>query len=389
MVFDAASGEVLWQAAYPKLAAGRVNDWPYQGICSTPAVEDDRVYYVSNRAELVAADTDGFRDGENDGPYTQEADTSAIDQDVVWTLDMIGELDVFPHNLAASSPLLVGDVLYLVTGNGVDEGHVNIPAPRAPSFLAVDKRSGKVLWQSALPSPRVLHGQWSSPAYGVVHGREQVVFGGGDGWLYAFAPRTGELLWSFDCNPKDAVWTIGGAGNRNNLIAMPVVWENRVYVGVGQDPEHGEGSGHLWAIEPKGSGDLTGQAVVWHRGGEQFHRTLSTVAIADGILYAADLSGHLYALDARTGEPFWTYDAYAAIWGSPRVADGKVFLGDEDGDVVVLRAGRRLERLHEVNMGGAIYGTPAATDGVLYVATRAKLFAIAAAPPRGAARGGR
>ena len=46
---------------------------------------------------------------------------------------MIGELDVFPHNLAAGSPLLVGDLIFTVTGHGVDEGHVNIPSPRAPA----------------------------------------------------------------------------------------------------------------------------------------------------------------------------------------------------------------------------------------------------------------
>ena len=72
MAFDATDGEFLWQAAHAKLPAGRVNDWPLQGICSTPAVEGDRVYYVSNRAEVVAADTEGFRDGENDGPFTDE-----------------------------------------------------------------------------------------------------------------------------------------------------------------------------------------------------------------------------------------------------------------------------------------------------------------------------
>src|SRR4029453_10238858 len=97
MAFDASDGKFLWQAAHPKLSAGRVNDWPLQGICSTPAVEGDRMYYVSNRCELVCLDTEGFRDGENDGPFTGETDKSDIDADVVWTLNMIDELDVFPH----------------------------------------------------------------------------------------------------------------------------------------------------------------------------------------------------------------------------------------------------------------------------------------------------
>ena len=138
---------------------------------------------------------------------------------------------------------------------------------------------------------------------------------------------------------------------------------------------------------------MTGKAVVWHRGGEDFHRTLSTVAIDDGILYAADLSGYLYALDAKTGKHHWTHDVFAAIWGSPFVADGKVYLGDEDGDIVVLKAGKKMEVLHEVNMGSSVYTTPVAKDGVLYIATRSKLFAIAegagAKPPAEPAAPGR
>jgi outer membrane protein assembly factor BamB len=377
MAFDIRDGKFLWQAAHPKLAAGRVNDWPLQGICSTPAVEGDRVYYVSNRAEVTAADTAGFLDKENDGPFQGETEKSDIDEDVVWKLDMIGELDVFPHNLTAGSPLIVDNILYTVTGNGVDEGHVNIPSPQAPSFIAVDKNTGKLLWKSSLPGDRILHGQWSNPAYAVIKGRPQVIIPGGDGWLYSLDPKTGNLLWKFDANPKDAVWKVGGAGTRNNIIATPVIWDDKVYVGVGQDPEHGEGIGHLWAVDATMKGDVTGKAVIWHRGGEDFHRTLSTVAIADGIVYAADLSGHLHALDAKTGQLFWMYDAYAAIWGSPFVADGKVYLGDEDGDVAVLRAGKKKEVLAEINMGGSVYTTPVAKDGVLYITSRSKLWAIA------------
>jgi outer membrane protein assembly factor BamB len=377
MVFDAATGKFLWQSAHPKLPAGRVNDWPLQGVCSTPVVEGDRLYYVSNRAEVICADTEGFLDKENDGPVTDEAEKSDIDEDVIWKLDMIKELDVFPHNLAVGNPLLVGDVIYTVTGNGVDEGHVNIPVPQAPSFIAVDKKTGKLLWESALPAGNLLHGQWSNPSYGVIKGRAQVIFPGGDGWIYSLDPKTGNLFWKFDCNPKDAVWKIGGAGTRNNIIATPVIWDDKVYIGVGQDPEHGEGIGHLWAIDATGEGDVTGKNAVWHRGGEEFHRTISTVAIdSDGILYASDLSGYLYALDAKTGQHFWTHNTYAAIWGSPFVADGKIYLGDEDGDIVVLKTGKKMEVLHEVNMGSSVYTTPVAKDGVLYVGTRSKLYAL-------------
>ena len=391
MVFRESDGQFLWQSAHPKLASGRVNDWPLQGVCSTPAVEGDRVYYVSNRADLICADTQGFLDGENDGPYTDEhemqpgppegppkkvAKTSDIDEDIVWKYDMMGELDVFPHNLAAGSPLVVGDVVYTVTGNGVDEGHINIPSPDSPSFIAVDKKTGKLLWENSLPGTQILHGSWSNPSYGVIKGVPMVFFPGGNGWLYAFDPKTGEMLWKFDMNPKGAVYALGGRGTKSYVIAMPVVWEDKVYIAVGQDPEHGEGIGCLSAIDATKRGDISESAVLWRRSGEDFHRTLSTVAIADGLLYAADLSGFLYCLDARTGELFWTYDAFAAIWGSPFVADGKVYLGDEDGDVAVLKHGKKLELIAENNMGSAVYTTPVAHDGTLFIVTRTKLFAL-------------
>lgn len=377
MAFQASDGAFLWQSVHDKLPDGRVHDWPLQGVCSGPYVEGDRLYYVSNRAEVVSADTAGFSDGKNNGPFVDEVHTGENHGDILWALDMIGDLDVFPHNLAAGNPIVVGDLVFTVTGNGVDEGHVNIPAPFAPSFIAVDKNTGKLIWESDLPGNGILHGQWSNPAYGVVQGRPQIVFPGGDGWIYSLNPKTGELLWKFDANPKDSVWELGGAGTRNNVISTPVIWGDRVYVGVGQDPEHGEGGGNLWVIDATGSGDVTETAAVWHRGGEDFHRTISTAAIHDDLLYIADLSGFLYCLDANTGEHHWTYDAFAAVWGSAFVADGKVYLGDEDGDIAVLKAGKELEVLNEINMGSAVYTTPIAHDGVLYIATRNKLFAIA------------
>ncbi len=390
IAFDEQTGKFLWQSAHPKLPAGRVNDWPLQGVCSTPAIEGDRLYYVSNRAEVIAADTEGFLDDQNDGPFTAEGEevdtpdgpkllpkTGKTDEDIIWKLDMIGELDVFPHNLAAGSPLLVGDIIYTVTGNGVDEGHINIPATLAPSFIAVDKKTGKLLWEDASPGESILHGSWSNPSYGVIGGQTQVMYPGGDGWLYSFEPKTGKLLWKFDLNPKDSKWQLGGRGTRNNVISTPVIYDGKVYLGVGQDPEHGEGPGNLWAIDPAGkTGDITGSAVVWHRGGDEFHRTMSTAAIVDDLMFIADLSGFLYCLDAQTGQLHWKYDTFAAVWGSPFVADGKVYLGDEDGDIVVLKAAKKKELLHEVNMGAAVYTTPVVHDGTLFVVSRNKLWAI-------------
>jgi len=370
------TGKFLWQATHDKLPTGRVNDWPEQGICSAPWVDGDRLYYVSNRCELVCADVNGFLDGENDGPFKDEKYSEKEDGDIVWILDMFDELEVFPHNLATSSPVGFGDVVYVATSNGVDEGHLNIPVPDAPDLIAVDKNTGKILWEAGQPGDTVLHGQWSSPAYGVMGGKAQVIFGGGDGWCYSYEPKTGELLWKFDLNPKDSKWVLGGRGTRNNIISTPVIYDDKVFLAVGQDPEHGEGVGHMYAIDGTKRGDITDSGSVWHVGGEDFKRTMSTVAIADGLLYAADLSGYLYCLDVKTGKRHWRFDTYSAIWGSPYVVDGKVMIGTEDGEVIVMQHGLAMKKLAVNDMQNSVYTTPVASNGVLYVTNRRMLTAV-------------
>ncbi len=375
MCFSEADGKFLWQLTHDKLPSGRVNDWPRQGICSSPVIEGDRLYYVSNRCELVSADTEGFHDGENDGPFTDEELTDPIDGDIVWRLDMMGELGVFPHNLATSSPVIDGDLIFVLTSNGVDENHINIPAPEAPSFIAVNKKTGEVVWERNDPGEGILHGQWSSPAVGVMGGVKQVVFPGGDGRVYSCDTATGDLLWSFQCNPDGTVYKLGGFGTRNEIIATPVIVGDRVYVSVGQDPEHGEGPGHLYSIDGTKRGDTTKTGgAVWHN--DKVDRALSTVAVHDGVLYHCDLSGFLRAIDATTGEILWTHNMDAAVWSSPYYVDGMVYLGDENGDIVVLKAGRTKEVLAENTLDSSVYTTPVAANGVLFVTSRELLYAI-------------
>jgi outer membrane protein assembly factor BamB len=378
LCFDAQSGKLLWQATHDKLASGRGNDWPEQGIASTPYVDGDRVYYVSNRCELVCADVNGFRDGKNDGPFTTEKYTGEQDADFVWILDMIGELGVYPFILAACSPVGAGDLVYVCTGNGIDEEHEKPPAPDAPSFIAVDKQTGRVLWKRNDPGRNILRGQWASPAYGVIGGQPQVIFPGGDGWCYAFEPRTGELLWKFDLNPKDTVWESSGTGTKTSIVATPVIHDDKVFLGAGDDPEAAKGPGHLYAIDATKRGDITETGKVWHVGGKEFRRTLSSVAIADGLLYAADLDGYLHCFDERTGERRWRYDMQAGVWGTPIIADGKVLLGNTDGDLVVLRQGAELKELARNDMRNGSFGTAAVAGDVLYIVAQKMLYAIAA-----------
>jgi outer membrane protein assembly factor BamB len=371
MCFRESDGQFLWQAVTDKLESGDA-DWPEEGVCSSPAVEGQRLYYVSNRGELVCLDTEGFMDGENDGPFQDEIRKGPADADIVWKLDMRQELGVSQLFMANSSPVIGEDLVFVLTSNGRDSNDETVPAPKAPSFIAVDKKTGKVVWQDASPAAGILHGQWASAALGLVDGVQQVLFPGGDGWLYGFNARTGEPLWKFDLNPKDAVWP----KTRNYGVSTPVFSGGRVFMSVGQDPDHPNGVGHTYCIDPARRGDVTDSGRVWQY--DKVNRSISTAAVVDGLVYISDLRGILHCLDASTGTPRWTFDMMAPVWGSPVVADGKVYLGDEDGDVAVLKAGPEMKRIAEIDMGDSVHSTPVPANGVLYVMTGSSLFAIAA-----------
>jgi hypothetical protein len=444
LCFDANTGKFLWQHSSPKLPTGRVHDWPEQGICAAPLCDGNRVWIVTSRGEVLCLDSEGFHDGENDGPFKAEDNENTDEADVIWKFDMMGSLGVSQHNMCSCSVTAAGDVLFVCTSNGVDESHVQIPAPNAPSFLGLDKNTGKVLWTDKSPGINILHGQWSSPTYGVFNGVPQVMFAGGDAWLYSFAPEgdgqgNAKVLWKFDCNPKESTYILGGRGTRNEIIATPVIYDGYVYMGVGQDPEHGEGIGHLWCIDPakaKNTGDDLSTALavdaegkplphrrlqaidpskgeksvpnpdtgcVWHyttfdiNGNgkiefeETMHRSCGTVAIKDDMLYIADFSGLFHCVDARAvgeqkdefGVPcpkvYWTYDMFAAAWGSPLIVDSKVYIGDEDGDIAIFNLGSRDgQPLAEINMENSVYSTPIVANDILYIANKDTLFAIKA-----------
>jgi outer membrane protein assembly factor BamB len=371
MAFRESDGEFLWQHSHVKLESGRANDWPFQGVASSPLVEGNRIYYTSNRGVVWCLDINGFRDSKNEGPITDEKLTSPTDPDVIWSFDMIEEVGTYPHNLANSSPVVLGDLIFVSTSNGQDESHVHIPSPRAPAIIAINKNTGKLVWEDNSVEDRILHGQWSTPTVGKVAGADQVVSAQGDGWVRGYEPATGKKLWEFDTNPKDSTWP----RTRNEVISTPVIYENRVYIANGQDPEHGEGVGHFYAIDPTKRGDITKSGLIFHF--DKIRRSISTAAIADGLVYIPDFSGFFHCLDAKTGQEYWVHDLTSAIWGSAMVIDGKVYLGNEDGDIVIMQTGKEKKVLATISMGSAVYGSVVPANGALIIMNRNQLYSIA------------
>ena len=411
LCLDENTGNFLWQLVIPKLASGKVNDWEGLGLLSSPAVEGNRVYVASSRCEVLCLTTDSLAK-RNVGPFKEEGqyvvgpgkpaiEPTRRDADIVWRYDMMDELGVFPHNGTFTSPLILGDLIYLKTCNGVDWTHSNVPSPFAPSLIAIDKKTGELAGvDDAGIGPRILHAEWGSASAGKVNGTNLVFFGGGDGICYALnadpvienGQRLLKKVWWADCNPQEYRFKLNGeiaetikypaAEGPSEIIATPVFWKNRIYVATGQDPEHGEGVGNLVCIDATKTGNVTKTGILWRNKG--LHRSISTVGITpEGLLFVADFSGFIHCIDAETGKSFWQHDMKAHVWGSTLVADGKVYVGDEDGDFVVLAASKEKKVLSKLirdgdgpNLGAPIYSTPVVANGVLYVASHTHLYAI-------------
>ncbi len=402
MCFEEATGKLLWQLVVPKLESGKVNDWEYLGITASPTVDGDFVYVVTNRCEVLCLDVHGLANGnqgfQDEGkklvnPSEKPMEVGPLDADIIWHYDMMDELGVFPHNAANCSVIVEGDLVYVATSNGQDWTHVNIPSPNSPSLIALNKKTGEfVAEDDAGIGPRIFHGGWSSPSLMKINDKPLLLFGGADGFCYAFNPtpvpdkenETAWLkkVWWYDCNPEERKVKDGkklkypAAEAYSEIIATPVLYNNRVYVAVGQDPEHGEGVGILHCIDASQTGDVTKTAKIWSF--DKIARSICTVSVYDGLVYVGDFSGFFFCLDAETGQEYWQHDLKAHMWGSSFAADGKVYVGDESGAFTVFAAGKEKKIINQVILDSPIYATPVYANGILFVACQTHLFAVEA-----------
>jgi outer membrane protein assembly factor BamB/HEAT repeat protein len=373
--FQAKDGKFLWQDVAPRVERG-LREFLLASTTSAPYVEGNRLYYITAECQLRCLDTRGFRDGENNGPYTNELFHDDQAADIVWELDICGRLGVFPHEACNSDVLPVGELLMVSTSNGQNEGHTRVPSPRAPSLIAVDKHSGEVVWQAVGAGGQVLHGQWSSPVAANVNGRIQVLFGGGDGWLRSYDAASGQELWRFDGNPKDApLLPRPGVLSRGSIIASPAFENGRVIIAMGQSPGHLDGPSFVHAISPNGRGDVTESGRLWTS--REVGRVVGTPIVKDGLLYVGDLGGTIHCLDAATGAQVWKHETNEAIWGCLLLAGDRLYVGNVGGTMTVLCAGRQKQLLAGIEMDAPLYSRPAQIGDALYLATANQLYFIA------------
>ena len=432
MCFDEKSGEFLWQLAVPKMYEIKYSDWHYVGISSPPVIEGDRAYLVSNRCEVLCLDVEGMANG-NQGSQGEaqymipkfglEGERLNVEEtpggggrddsfaerratveetpdgvttntkiaDIVWKYDMVAESGVSPHNASNCAILMHGDYLYVCTSNGVEWTHSRVAKPDAPTVVVIDKNTGRRVARDDFNlGVNIIHGQWSSPALYEVDGRTLIVLGtGNNGAIYGFEAlppglgedpeRTVKTVWHFKGHPlnqeQDNVpIDFGFATQSYEVTSMPVIYKNRVYIGITQDPWHTGKTGWFVCLDGTKEGDITRTGLKWRY--DDIAKTISTASIHDGLVYIADFDGILHCLDAETGECYWKHDAGKPIWGSTLVADGKVYLGSGRRLLWVLKAGKNLEVINRIRMRDRVFTTPTAANGTLYVATEKHLYAI-------------
>ncbi len=400
LCLDSRSGRLVWQLVVPRLQGDRYLDQPYIGICSPASIEGDRAYIVTNRAEVVCLDMKGQADG-NDGPYRDEGRHMVLgdqqplavteqDADIIWLYDMPAEAGIHPHDSAHSSILIDGRYLYLNTGNGVDNTHRVIRSPDAPSLIVLDKQTGRLVAEDGLRNgPRIFHCTWSSPALAVVDGQRQVFFCDGNGVCYAFQALPQDLapgpvrklrnIWQFDTDPsapKEKVHNFVGNHHESptNIMGMPVFYQDHIYVTGGGDFWWGKNEAWLKCIDATQTGDVTRTAERWSVPLKR--HACTTPAIWNGLVFAGDCQRRFYCIDAETGEIYWEQATRGAIWGSPLVADGKVFVGTLAGDFWIFAAKKTKKVISSVRFENKIASTPVAANGLLYVNTLRRLYAI-------------
>ncbi|UCG57592.1 MAG: PQQ-binding-like beta-propeller repeat protein [Phycisphaerales bacterium] len=396
-------GSFCWQLVVPKLASDRYLDWPRVGICSTPTVEGDRVYVPSNRCEILCLDLNGQANG-NDGPFRDEGrhmvppgsepmQVTDIDADIIWLFDMRAEVGVHPMDETHSSILLHGPLLYANTSNGLDNKHSRVAAPEAPSLIVLDKATGRLVARdNENIGPKIFHCTWSSPALAQVNGQTQIIFCGGDAVCYGFKAlqadpatetvRKLERIWRLDCDPtapKEDVHKY--VGNRqespSTVMSMPVFDDGRVYVTYGGDIWWGKHEAWLACFDVGETGDITESGRLWtYRLG---NHCCSTPSVYNGMVFVADCDGQVHCVDADTGKHYWTHQANGDIWGSTLVADGKVYVGTRRGHFYVFAADKNERVISSIELDDPINTSPVAANGVLYVATMRKLYAVAQA----------
>jgi outer membrane protein assembly factor BamB len=405
--FRESDGKFLYQHVSPRRTEGREYDWPGYGITSTPFIEKDRLYFCTNRCEIVCLDIKALNDG-----------MGAVHE--VWKVDMVDTFGVRPgvahigSRHLHCSPVVWGDYVYVNTTHTVrsyQQPNETANGRPAPSLICFNRHTGAVVWSDNSPGDYVLGQQWNNPT--VIHagGRDQVIMGQGDGWVRSFDCQTGALIWKFDMNFKYERLEHGEAWGDDRIlrqaIAEPVFHNDRLFLVAGTEFEFGSATGRLCCIDPSKTGDISADhfgeskvindnpnsGLVWEFAGSKtgrfghdadmdnpnvMHSSFGSVAIKNGLVVAVDFNGSVHCLDEKSGQRYWTFNTHSRLLGSPLILGKQIIVGDEDCLLHSIPLDKQLDKnqckTYESN--SFHHTAPVYANDTLYISSLKKLYAI-------------
>ena len=418
LCLDEQTGEFIWQLPLPKdYGISAMFDAFCTGITSTPTAVGDRLFLTTGRGEVLCLNIHGLANG-NTGPYTDEAflytfrgtergrvinrnanvlPLAQTDADIIWRYDAFGELKSMPHDTNNCDIIHYDGLLVVNTGNAPDVTHRRVITPEAPSLIIMDAERGIPLARDNFNiGSDISHGQWCSPAFGSVNGKEMIFYGGGNGVLHAvYAPSREELWRQYEANGRQLVrlepaWKfqgdprahqpggvippfVMGVGSPSYTCLPPPVLdgEGRIFMIFGHDAWNGARPYRSWlACIDAATGRL-----IWGTDNIE-DGAVAPLVVQDGLLYMADRNGNFYCFDAVTGREHWKLQLRGDIWARPLIADGKIYIGTDRRMFYILQAGLESRILSAITMPDRIFAPAAASGNTLYIAGDGFLYAV-------------
>jgi len=321
LALDAKDGSTKWEADLFKTPADKAHS-KNSHASPTPIVEGKRLYAHFGHLGTACLDLDGK---------------------VLWRNS---QFKYSPVHGNGGSPALTDDAVVFSCDGAND-----------PFIVALGKADGKVLWRTPRVSPAGRKFSFSTPLVITVKGQKQVI-SPGSGVVCALDPKTGREIWR----------VLYGQGY--SVVPRPVFAHGLVFLSSGFD------KATILAIRPDGQGDVTDTHVAW-TSSEKAPKTPSLLVVGDE-LYAASDDGFATCFDAKSGKVHWSERLGGGFSSSPVFADGKVFLQNETGTGIVLKPGKRFEKLAENKLGEPTLASYAVVDNALFIRTDKRLFKVQA-----------
>ena len=263
-----------------------------------------------------------------------------------------------------NTPILDGDLLIVQTIAAAWGQNAGM----ADRYVALDKRTGTIVWVSPKGEKPQDLSIYSTPVVAEIDGERLLIGGGSDGYVRAVRVHTGEEIWRFQLSQR-------------GLNSSPVVQDGVVYAGHSEENvDTTNVMGRLVAINARGAkGDITKTNEIWRV--DDLDAGYASPLYSDGKIYMPDNSANLWAFDAKTGQNLWKIEFGTVGKGSPVAIDGKIYLTEVNGHVVVIDPKKpaivsKVQTHMPDGRYAEIYGSVASAYGRLYFTTEEGIYCL-------------